>query len=200
MVFLSAVDPLLARFGLEPLIRPALFTLAIGWCGLALLLNQRRYWRAFGVGLATAIVLFPCVQIAHERVEPLFSWRPFARMIQETVPQGSRVFFRAEDEYQLCGGLNFYLERRLDLLSPLGWTPPTFLEGRAAYLFTPRVELEEAWRTQTAVLVADDVPGPEEEAQLVEGPYVVAARAGERVLLRPAPLSDSRFWKTSTHL
>jgi hypothetical protein len=186
-VFLSAVDPLLTGFKLEPLIRPALFTLAIGWCGFAVLLNQRRYWRAFGVSLMTMMVLFPCVQIAHERVESLFSWRPFARMIQETVPQGSRVFFRAEDEYQLCGGLNFYLERRLDLLSPPGWTPPTFLESRAAYLFTPRIELEEAWRTRTAVLVADDVPGPEEEAQLVSGPYVVALRAGERVLLRPTP-------------
>src|SRR5262249_10350378 len=151
-VFLSAIDPLLAGVGLETLIRPALFILAIGWCSFVLLLHRRRYWRAFGVSFVTMLVLFPCVQIAHERVEPLFSWRPFARTIQESVPQETRVFFRAEDEYQLCGGLNFYLERRLDLLAPPRWTPPTFLEGRTASLFTPRIELEEAWRTRTAVL------------------------------------------------
>ncbi len=102
------------------------------------------------------------------------------------------MFFRAEDEYQLCGGLNYYLERRLDLLAPPSWTPPTFLEGRTDRLFTPRAEFEQDWRTHTAVLVADAVSG-QEEAQLAPGPYVVSARVGERVLLRSAPLSGSRF-------
>lgn len=190
--FLTAIDPLLTGLGLEAVVRPALLTLAVGWFGLTLLLIRKRYWRAFGVSLATSVVLLPYVQIAHEHVEPLFSWRPFARVIQDTVPQGSRVFFRAEDEYQLCGGLNYYLERRLDLLAPPSWTPPTFLEGRTDRLFTPRAEFEQDWRTHTAVLVADAVSG-QEEAQLAPGPYVVSARVGERVLLRSAPLSGSRF-------
>jgi 4-amino-4-deoxy-L-arabinose transferase-like glycosyltransferase len=183
-IFLTALDPTLIGLGLETLIRPVFLILTVGWFSVALLLVWKRYWLALGANIATAIILFSCVQLAHERVEPLFSWRPFARTIQEIGPQDSRVFFRASDEYQLCGGLNFYLERRLDLLAPPGWTPPTFLEGRTNRLFTPRAEFEEEWRSRPAFLVSDDVSSPDEEAQLAPGPYLIETHAGERVILR----------------
>jgi len=108
------------------LVRPATLTLAVGLLGLALLLAGQYNRTALGVGVSTAVALLPFVQIAHERTEPLFSWRPFARLIREAAPDESRVFFRAEDEYQLCGGLNYYLEQRIDLLAPPSWVPPTF--------------------------------------------------------------------------
>jgi hypothetical protein len=188
---LGAIDPLLPGYGLEKLVRPAALTIAIGLLGIALLFMKKRYRAGFGVGVATAVVLLPFIQMAHECVEPLFSWRPFARLIQETAPAGSRVFFRAEDEYQLCGGLNYYLEQRLDLLEPPGWTPPTFLEDRTNRLFTPHVELEQNWRTHTSFLVSDSVHGPEEELQLAPGPYTIVSRAGERVLLRSVAPGDN---------
>src|SRR5262249_54153593 len=106
------------------------------------------------------------------------------RMITQIAPAGSRVFFRAEDEYQLCGGLNYYLQQRLDVLAPPGWTPPTFLTDRTDRLFTPREELVQQWRTGMGILIADAVTTPQEEAQLVPGPYRLMARAGERVLLQ----------------
>ena len=179
------LEPTLAGYGLESLVHPALLILGIGLLGLARGLRQQRYQVALGVGVITAVMLFPFVQVAYERVDVLFSWRPFARMIKETAPPGSRVFFRAEDEYQLCGGLNYYLQQRLDLLAPPGWTPPTFLTGRTDHLFTPREEFAQQWQAGVGMLVADAVATPNEEMQLAPGPYILVARAGERVLLRP---------------
>jgi 4-amino-4-deoxy-L-arabinose transferase-like glycosyltransferase len=185
-MLIVAIDPTLAGHSLETLVRPAMLTLGVGLLGFALLLARQCNKIALWGGAATAVALLPFVQIAHERVEPLFSWRPFARLIRETAPEGSRVFFHAEDEYQLCGGLDYYLGQYVDLLAPPGWTAPTFLAGRTDHLFTPYAEFAHDWRTGTAVFVSDDVHGPDDEAQRVPGGYVVLARAGERVLLWPA--------------
>jgi len=185
-MFLAALDPTLVGYGLEALVRPATLTLALGLLGLALLLVVRYNRAALGVGFTTAVALLPFIQIAHERTEPLFSWRPFARLIREAAPNESRVFFRAEDEYQLCGGLNYYLEQRVDLLAPPGWVPPTFLADRTDRLFTPRVEFEQEWPHDAVFLVSDEVDQPGDEARLVPAPYLVVARAGGRVLLRPS--------------
>jgi len=186
--FLVGLDATLRGYNLEPLVRPALLTLAVGSLGLAFLLMKRWYRAAWGIGVMIAIVLFPFIHIAYERTEALFSWQPFAHRIRENEPTDSRVFFRAEDEYQLCGGLNYYLQRRIDLLAPPGWVPPTFLASRVEYLFTPHAEFEHVWRSGTAVLVSDSVVRPGDEARLAPGPYQVTARAGERVLLQ----SDQR--------
>ncbi|MBI3799486.1 MAG: hypothetical protein HY268_21275, partial [Deltaproteobacteria bacterium] len=189
---LTAIDPTLGGYSLETLVRPATLTLAVGLLGLALLLVRQYQRMALGVGVTTALALLPFVQIAHERVEPLFSWRPFARLIREAAPDARRVFFHAEDEYQLCGGLNYYLERRIDLLAPPDWVPPTFLTGRTDWLFTPRAEFEQEWRANPAILVSDAVTQPGDEAHLVPGAYVLVARAGERVLLRSAASGRQR--------
>ena len=182
---IHALDPTLAGYGLDRLVKPAALTSAAGLGTFALLVATRRARPAMVVGVATAAVLFGFVEIARERVEPLFSWRPFARAIDDA-PDGTPVFFRASDEYQLCGGLDYYTGRYVALLAPPGWSPPTFLAGRTERLFVPRTELERAWRGGKAVLVSDDVPGPADEAAIVPGPYELLARAGDRVLVRPA--------------
>jgi 4-amino-4-deoxy-L-arabinose transferase-like glycosyltransferase len=183
--FLSELDTTLDGYNLEPLVRPALLALAVGALGLVCLLLKRWYWAGYGLAVLSVVGLFPFVQIARERTEPLFSWRPFAHQIRDQVPVDGRVFFRAEDEYQLCGGLNYYLARRIDLLAPPQWTPPTFLRGHTHSLFTPREELVRQWQAGQGVLVADAVATQSDEAQLAPGPFRLLARAGERVLLRP---------------
>src|SRR5262249_12605991 len=127
----------------------------------------------------------PAVQLAQERAEPLFSWRPIAMRIASERPGGARVFFRASDEYQLCGGLAYYLGgQRLDLLMPPGWMAPTFLGGRVERLFTGHDAFEAAWHAGGTFLVSDAVGPPGAEASLVPGPYAVVDRAGSKVLLR----------------
>ncbi len=203
--FLVGLDATLRGYDLELLVRPALLTLAVGALGLAFLFMKRWYWAGCSITVLTAVVLLPFVQIARERTEPLFSWRPFARHIRESEPTDSRVFFRAEDEYQLCGGLNYYLAQRIDLLAPPGWTPPTFLLGHTNRLFTSREELARQWQAGRGLLVADAVATPSDEAQLAPGPYRLLARAGERVLLRPdlsrpsAPYMQGHVSATSAH-
>jgi len=150
------------------------------------LLARRRAWPALVAATAAAVVVFGFAEIAHERLEPLFSWRPLARTIRSSRPRDTAVFFRASDEYQLCGGLDYYTGAPVALLSPPGWTPPTFLAGRTDRLFTPRSELERLWRGGHAVIVADDVAGPRDAAAIAPGPFAVLAQAGRRVVLEPA--------------
>ena len=176
------LDPTLAGYGLDRLVKPTALVLAAGLSVFAVLIAIRRARPALVVGAVTAAVVFGLAEIARERVEPLFSWRPFARAIDD----GTTIFFRASDEYQLCGGLDYYTGRYVALLAPPGWSPPTFLAGRTERLFAPRTELERAWRGGKALLVAADVPGPADEAAIVPGPYELLARAGNRVLVRPA--------------
>jgi len=181
---ITAIDPMLTGYGLEELVRPTAAAAGAGLLTVALLLAARRERLAVATVAATAVALLAVVQIAHERVEALFSWRPFARIIERTANPGARIFFRASDEYQLCGGLEYYGVRRLELLAPPGWVPPTFLAGRTDRLFTPAAELERAWGHGSAFLVSDDVGAPGDESRLVPGPYTLLARAGSRVLLR----------------
>lgn len=180
---LFRLEPALAGFGLEALVRVGAGLLVVALGGMALLLAARRGPHAIALGAAATVGVLLAAQIAHERVEALFSWRPFARIIHRSAPDGARVFFRASDEYQLCGGLAYYLERRLDLLAPAGWVPPTFLAGRTEQLFTPAPEFARAWHEGGAFFVSDDVEGPGAERNLVPGPHVVMAREGSRVLL-----------------
>jgi len=189
-LLIARLDPTLSGYGLSPLLRAAAVTAAAGFGALGLSLAARRARAAVLVGALTAVVLFGFVQLARERVEPLFSWRPFARTIRESGPDRMPVFFRASDEYQLCGGLDYYTGRYVLLLSPAGWVPPTYLAGRTERLFTSRAVFERAWRDGPAALVADDVPLPGGEAKIVPAPYTLVARRGMRVLLRSAGRAD----------
>ena len=178
------IDPTLTGLGLDALARPTGLLLAAALSGMGLLLARHRTRLALAVGVAGTAALLVVVQVAHERVEALFSWRPFAQMIHDRAPNGARVFFRASDEYQLCGGLEYYLRRPVDLLAPPGWVPPTFLAGRTERLFTSPAELGRAWREGDAFWVSDDVEAPGTEGKLAPAPHALVARAGSRVLLQ----------------
>jgi hypothetical protein len=182
---IAQLDPTLSGYGLSRLLRAAAATVAAGFGTLALLLTARRARAALLVGAVTAVALFSFVQAAHERVEPLFSWRPFARTIRDSLPDQTPVFFRASDEYQLCGGLDYYTGQYVLMLSPANWVPPTYLAGRTDRLFTPRAVFERVWRGGAAVLVSDDVLDVGNDA-IAAGPYSIVSRAGRRVLLRAA--------------
>src|SRR5207247_1175899 len=150
--FIAWIEPTLTGLGLDTLARPTGLLLAGTLGGMALLLARHRTRLAMGIGVAGTAMLLVVVQVAHERTEALFSWRPFAEMIHARAPDGARVFFRASDEYQLCGGLEYYLRQPLDLLAPSGWVPPTFLAGRAERLFTSPAELARHERVRLGVV------------------------------------------------
>ncbi len=191
---LARLEPTLTGFAVDVLVRPALVALAIGLVGTTALVWWRGGRNVLAGGAMTAVVCMAFVQIAHERLEVLFSWRPFAQIIRQNATDGTPIFFRASDEYQLCGGLDYYTGRYVHLLAPPGWTPPTFLEGRTRELFTSAAALREGWEARSAVLVSDDVTDVDAEAALAPGAYVVIARAGERVLLAPPHARLAAGW------
>ena len=183
--WITGLEPTLAGYSLERLALPSLLIPGVGLLAAAAFVARGRLRLAMSAGVALSAALLVVVQLAHERVEPLFSWRPLAAHIHAVAPAGARVFFHASDEYQLCGGLSYYLAgQRLDLLMPPGWVAPTFLEGRVEHLFTSEDVFAAAWRTPGSLLVSDDVWPPGTEASLVPGPYAVVARDGSKVLLR----------------
>lgn len=174
------LDPMFSDYRLSTLVRPAAIVTGAGLVMLALSLRGRA---ATPVGAVIAVAIFGFVQIAHERVEPLFSWRSFARILRTTVPRPAPVFFRASDEYQLCGGLDYYTRSYVRLLPPANWVPPAYLAGRTGRLFTPRATFERVWHHRSTAVVSDDVEAPGAEAAIAPSPFIVLAHQGGRVLL-----------------
>src|SRR5207302_317827 len=72
---IAALDATFPGHGLESLLRPAAATAAVGLGTIAVLLARRSAWPALVAAAAAAVVVFGFAEIAHERLEPLFSWR-----------------------------------------------------------------------------------------------------------------------------
>jgi hypothetical protein len=124
------------------------------------------------------------VLTAEGMVEPLFSWRPVARAILESVPPDTEIVFESPSEYQLVGGLAYYTGRRITLLEPPGFVPPTYLRDHVASMFLSRADLERRWRTEPLVLVSDPLARRDDPAAVAPGPFRVVGRFGDRWVLR----------------
>jgi hypothetical protein len=124
--------------------------------------------------------------------EALFSWRPTAAALAQ-VPPATEIVFEAPVEYQIVGGLLFYLERPVTMLEPPGgYTPPTYLEGRMQGLFIERDELERRWRSGRPVAFVSD---PQQRRDTPEGlvppPFHVLDRHGDRWVLTNFPVASA---------
>jgi hypothetical protein len=125
--------------------------------------------------------------------EPLFSWRPVARAIAAAVPPDVDVAFEAPEEYQLVGGLVFYTGRRITLLRPPGFVPPTYLVGQVDAMFVDREEFERRWRAgERLAFVSDPQQRREEPSGLVPPPFHVLGRFGDRWVLTSFPVAVAR--------
>jgi 4-amino-4-deoxy-L-arabinose transferase-like glycosyltransferase len=142
--------------------------------------------RPCGAGVAAA-------GVALVWAEPMFSWKPVAELIRARTPAGTEIVFEAPEEYQLVGGLAFYAGRRITLIEPPGWVPPTYLDGQLGGMFTERAQIEARWRDDAPmVLVTDPQRRRESPAGLAPEPAVVLGRCGDRwVLANPAAAPGS---------
>src|SRR5439155_656906 len=108
-------------------------------------LGRRSDWLV--AALAASMVPLAAVVLRAEGVaEPLFSWRPAARALVAAVPREVEVVFEAPEEYQQVGGLAYYTARRITLLEPPGFVPPTYLAGHTREMFRARAAFERRWR------------------------------------------------------
>src|SRR5439155_1728096 len=102
--------------GLLALVAPAAAVVAgAGVLATLTALGRRPDWLV--AALAASMVPLAAVVLRAEGVaEPLFSWRPVARVLVAAVPREVEVVFEAPEEYQQVGGLAYYSERRITLL------------------------------------------------------------------------------------
>jgi 4-amino-4-deoxy-L-arabinose transferase-like glycosyltransferase len=168
--------------------RPAGVVMLAGGAGV-LFWTRRRPALALASLTATAILMGALCVRALVLVTPLFSWRPVAASIRAAAAPDVEVVFEAGVEYQLVGGLNFYLGRNVTLLEPPeGFVPPGYLRERMHGLFIDREELGRRWEAKRPVLFVSD---PERRRDvpdgIVAGPFEVLVRYGDRwVLANPA--------------
>src|SRR5262249_31051797 len=96
----------------------------------------------------------------------------------------SRIAYEPSIEYQLCGALNFYLRRKMLLLEPAGFVPPTYLDGAADRLFAHRPAFWEKWREgrQRYLLFTDPERGPDRLAEFPQPCYVIDRNAAQMLL------------------
>jgi 4-amino-4-deoxy-L-arabinose transferase-like glycosyltransferase len=124
--------------------------------------------------------------------EALFSWRPTAEALAQ-VPPSTEIVFEAPIEYQIVGGLLFYLARPVTMLEPPGgYIPPTYLEGRMQGIFIPRKELDDRWASGRPVaFVSDPQQRRDTPDGLVPSPFYVLDRHGDRWVLTNFPVASA---------
>jgi 4-amino-4-deoxy-L-arabinose transferase-like glycosyltransferase len=177
--------------GLMTLVLPTAFILGAGGLILAWSVRTRRP-RAVNLAIAgMTLPMLVIVLLAEAEVEPFFSWKPLAIAIRAQLPESVDIVLEAPVEYQLVGGLAFYTRRRITLLEPVDFTPPTYLERLRDGLFLSRPEFERRWKGVVPLAFVSDPqrrrPTPE---GLVPGPFQVVDRVGDRWLLINHPLGE----------
>src|SRR5207249_3822874 len=112
--------------------------------GAAVAAARRHAGALVAVLAASGAVAAPIVLRAEVAVGPLFSWQPVAAALAATPPE-TDVVFEAPEEYQIVAGLAYYTRRRITLLEPPGFVPPTYLAGHTGEMFVPRAEFARRW-------------------------------------------------------
>lgn len=163
--------------------------------GVALMLTaSRRHADGFLIALALGTLAMAGVVVrALIAAEPLFSWRPVAAAIDAQVAPTTPVVFESPEEYQLVGGLSYYLDRHVTLLEFPGFVPPTYLAHHFRSMFLPRDRFAERWQSdELLVFVSDPQRQRDTPVGLVPGSFHVVTHLGDRWVLTNAPPHDAR--------
>jgi len=167
---------------------PAALIVAGAGALVALAALGRRPDRLVAALAASMVPLAAIVLHAEGVAEPLFSWRPLARALAAAVPPEVEVVFESPEEYQQVGGLAYYAGRRITLLEPPGFVPPTYLAGQAREMFLARAAFERRWRAgERLAFVSDPQRRRDEPGGLVPAPFHVIGRFGDRWVLASFP-------------
>ena len=110
---------------------------------------------AFVVIAAVALPVFWGTHQALTAIEPINSWKPVGMKLAAILPPDGEAIFAASDEYQICGGLNFYSKKPLSILLPDGYIPPTYLTlGHGPFLTS--AEFLARWQSERPVVLITD--------------------------------------------
>ena len=164
----------------------AFFAVAAGVAAAAALAG----WRgpAPVVIAAAFVVAIPSIHHGLTLMARIDSSAALVAGVRELAANGSRVVYDAPVEYQTCAGLNFYLRRKLDLLSPPEFVPPRYLEPHRAELFIDRGRFEQIWRNEPVVLITGLAAARGDHDGRVPQPAYVVAHDYARQVLGNRPL------------
>jgi len=179
--------------GLLALAAPAGIVLALFGVAVVGATIARSAGMLVGTLAAGSAVFAVVLLVAESRAESLFSWRPVATALAAATSAPADVVFEAPEEYQIVGGLAYYAKRRIELLEPRGFIPPTYLAGRTATLFLPREEFARRWRGPAPMaLVSDPQQRRDDPEGLAPAPYHVLAHFGDRWIVTNVAASVAR--------
>lgn len=155
---------------------------------------------AFVVLACAAVPLLWSVHQALTVIEPRNSWKLIGKRLAEVLPHDGAAAFAASDEYQICGGLNFYSGKSLSIVLPDGYIPPTYLTLDQQTRFLTRSEFLQRWQgNRPIVLVIDPERYAVDPLPVVSAPVMEIGRWGERIMLanqafaeRAIPMADSK--------
>ena len=173
---------------LLPIARAAFALVALGTLAAAALALSRRFSLALGT-LAATFLLFGAVACrGMDATGPLVSPRPLVASIDPLLLSQSTVAYQVGTEYQLCGSLNFYLRRRLLLLEPPRFIPPTYLAHSKDRLFVKPDRFWNEWQQgRRRLLLFTDPDRPDQKPSDFPPPSYEVARGNGRLLLTNQP-------------
>ena len=152
--------------------------------------QARALLAALGLGTVAMGVVVVQALIAGE---PLFSWRPIAAAIDAQLPTTTPIVFESPEEYQLVGGLSYYLDRHVTLLEFPNFVPPTYLEQHFRSMFLPRDRFAERWQSNELLAFVSDPQRQRDTPEgLVPGPFHVVTHLGDRWVLTNTPQPAAR--------
>jgi 4-amino-4-deoxy-L-arabinose transferase-like glycosyltransferase len=190
-IALVLTRPVLRAAGLPTLVAPAsvaALVLAAGGGAAAWLARVQRPVLAAGVIVASGLVVNGVAPLALARLEPLISPRPLIAGIDSALLAESEVAYEAGEEYQLCAVLDFYLRRKILLLEPPGFIPPTYLDRQVERLFVKRDAFGEEWRRgQRRFLLFSDPETPLDRFDQFPQPTFEVGRDGRQIVLTNKP-------------
>jgi len=139
---------------------------------------------AVAVFAVVSLPLFFSIHRALTAIEPINSWKPVGEKLAEILPVDGEAIFAASDEYQICGGLNFYSKKPLSILLPDGYIPPTYLTLNGHGSFLTMSEFLQRWRSERpVVLIIDPEREDAESIFSMLSSFVEIGRSGERRML-----------------
>lgn len=179
--------------------RDAFAVVALGSLVATLLALVKRNSVALGVWVATFLLFGAVACRSLAGVDSLTSSRPLIATMDPLLLSHSTLAYDAGEEYQLCGGLNFYLRRRLLLLKPPGFIPPTYLRGEVNRLFTERDRFWDEWRRANhRILLFTEPTRPRMGTAGFPVPCYEVARSREWLVVTNQPLPEklaTSSWK-----
>jgi 4-amino-4-deoxy-L-arabinose transferase-like glycosyltransferase len=188
--------------GLLPMTQIALTVVAVGSGAAAIMAKFGRFALALGCLVATFLLFGVLSDLGASAAAPLVSARQGFEGIPPALMAQSTVAYEVGEEYQLCGGLDFYLRRRLLLLEPPGFIPPTYMDGHVDELFVKPERFWREWRQgihplrgypakrrRGRFLLFIDPSQMHNRPLDFYRPYFVVSRGGDRLILTNLPFT-----------